>query len=91
MSENPIVDVARGYVKQGVAAAKDAAGEVQEKARVKFDDLRDDVKSAGDELARNYGFDWQNVTQWVKKNPGVGLAGAMLTGVALGFLLRRGD
>ncbi|HTY42782.1 MAG TPA: hypothetical protein VMH79_12985 [Thermoanaerobaculia bacterium] len=95
MAKETPFDRARDFVEEKIDRTKEVLGESYGKAREQFDDVSDDVrksvKSAAQNIQKDYGHLWDDVRGYVRENPGTALALSAAAGFVLGFLLRGDD
>jgi len=91
---NEAVDTAAKAVEQKIDAAKESLGDRMGRVKDKVGDVADSVKARAAQLRekiRETEFNdvMDDVTGYVRDNPGKSVAIALGVGFALGFLLRR--
>jgi ElaB/YqjD/DUF883 family membrane-anchored ribosome-binding protein len=95
MAKETPFDRARDFVEEKIDRTKEVLGDSYGKAREQFDDVSEDVrksvKTAAQGLHKDYGYIWDDVRDYVRKNPGTALALSAAAGFVLGFLLRGDD
>ena len=95
MAKDTPFDRARDFVEEKIDRTKEVLGEGYSKARDQFDDVsgdvRDSVKATAKRLESDYGYLWDDVCGYVRKNPGASVAICAAAGFLLGFLVRGSD
>ena len=95
MAKETPFDRARDFVEEKIDRTKETLGDSYSKARDQFDDVSEDVrksvKSTAKRIEKDYGYIWDDVTEYVRENPGTSIAISAAAGFVLGFLLRGDD
>ena len=95
MANDTTIDRARDFVEEKIDRTKETLGDSYSKARDQFDDVSEDVrksvKSTAKRIEKDYGYIWDDVTEYVRENPGTSIAISAAAGFVLGFLLRGDD
>ena len=95
MAKETPFDRARDFVEEKIDRTKETLGDSYSKARDQFDDVSEDVrktvKSTAKRIEKDYGYIWDDVSEYVRENPGTSIAISAAAGFVLGFLLRGDD
>ena len=95
MGKETPFDRARDFVEEKIDQTREVLGDSYSHARDQFDDVSDDVrknlKKTARRLEKEYGPFWEDVLDYVRKNPGTALAISLGVGFLFGLLARGGD